>query len=203
MGVVGFMMLSDVEIRKLVENGDIFVPTDSNPIQLDLQLGPSSIDLRLGPEILLFDNHAMRIIDLNEKQPPRMRRVQVDDKEGFVLHPGEFVLGTTVEAVKIPSDLVGRVGGRSSLGRLGLTIQTDAGIIDPGFEGQINLQIHNLGRQPLLLRPLQRICQLYFMRLSTPAETPYHKKADAKYHGQFGPVASRIAREQRRNETDS
>jgi dCTP deaminase len=192
------MILSDAEIRKLVEEGAIYVPTDTHTIEMDLQLGPTSLDLRLGPEILLFDNHAMRIIDLNEKQPPRMRRIQVDEKEGFVLHPSELVLGTTIEAVKIPLDLVGRVGGRSSLGRLGLSVQTDAGIIDPGFEGQINLQIHNLSRQPLLLRPYQRICQLYFMRMSQPPETPYYKKTDAKYHGQFGPVPSRISKEQRR-----
>lgn len=194
------MMLPDIEIRELVANGSIYVPTDTRPIDLDLQLGPTSLDLRLGPEILLFDNHAMRIIDVSDKSPPRMRRIQVDEKEGFVLHPNEFVLGITVEAVKIPHELVGRIGGRSSLGRLGLAIQSDAGIVDPGFEGQINLQIHNLGRQPILLRPFERICQLYFLRLSQPPQTPYHKKQDNKYHGQFGPVASRISREQRRIE---
>jgi dCTP deaminase len=192
------MLLSDREIGELVAQGNIFVPTDNHPIDLSLQLGPSSIDLRLGPELLLFDSHTVRILDLGENHPPHMRRVQIDDKEGFVLQPGEFVLGTTVEAVKIPHDLVGKVGGRSSLGRLGLTIQTDAGNIDPGFEGQISLQIHNLGRQPLLLRPYQRICQLCFMKMSKPAEIPYHKKQDSKYHGQFGPVASRISKEQRK-----
>ncbi|MFH0970526.1 MAG: dCTP deaminase [Candidatus Diapherotrites archaeon] len=190
------MLLSDGEIKELLTQGNIFVPTDSHPIDISLQLGPSSLDLRLGPEILLFDNHTVRVIDLSEQHTPRMRRIQIDIQEGFVLHPGEFVLGTTVEAVNIPTNLVGRIGGRSSLGRLGLTIQTDSGIIDPGFEGQINLQIHNVGRQPLLLRPYQRICQLSFMRMSKPAETPYSKKKDTKYHGQFGPTASRIGREQ-------
>jgi dCTP deaminase len=193
------MILSDGEIKKLMEQGNVYVPTDNNPIDLTLQLGPSSLDLRLGPEILLFDNHAMRLIDLSEKQPPRMRRVQMDEKEGFVLHPGEFVLGTTIEAVKIPDDLVGRLEGRSSLGRLGLVIHATAGFIDPGFEGQITLEMQNIGNQPLLLRPNQRICQLCFMRMSKPAETPYHKKQDSKYHGQFGPVASRISKEQRKS----
>lgn len=192
------MILTDVEIRALVEQGNIYVPTDNHPIELDFQMGPASIDLRLGSEILLFDSHMVRVIDLGDKQPVHMRRVQMDEKEGFVLQPNELVLGTTIEAVKVPYDLVGRVGGRSSLGRLGLTIQTDAGIIDPGFEGQINLQIHNLGRQPLLLRPFQRICQLYFTRLAKEVDVPYFKKKDNKYHGQFGPVASRISKEQRK-----
>ncbi len=191
------MILADSEIKALVQQGNIYVPTDNHPIDLDLQLGPSSIDLRLGPEMLLFDNHAMRIIDLSEKTPPRMRRVQVDEKEGFVLHPGEFVLGTTVEAVKIPVELVGRLEGRSSLGRLGLVIHATAGFIDPGFEGQITLEMQNIGSQPLLLRPFQRICQLCLIRMSKVPDTPYHKKKDVKYHGQFGPVASRIGREQR------
>lgn len=192
------MMLNDGEIRALVEGGMIYVPTDTRSIDVELQLGPASLDLRLSPEFLLFDNHAVRIIDLNENSSPRMRRVQVDEKEGFVLHPHEMVLGTTLEAVKMPSDLMGRLGGRSSLSRLGLVIQTDAETIDPGFEGQVSLQIHNLGKQPLLLRPYQRICQLYFARLEKPAEVPYSKKKDHKYHGQFGPVASRISAEQRK-----
>ena len=191
------MILSDGEIKELVQQGNIYVPTDNHPIELDLQMGPSSLDLRLGPEILLFDNHAMRLIDLSEKAPPRMRRVQIDEKEGFVLHPGEFVLGTTVEAVKIPVELVGRLEGRSSLGRLGLVIHATAGFIDPGFEGQITLEMQNIGSQPLLLRPYQRVCQLCFIRMSKVPEMPYFKKRDNKYHGQFGPVASRIAREQR------
>ncbi len=192
------MILSDGEIKELIQQGNIYVPTDNHPIDLELQLGPSSLDLRLGPEILLFDNHAMRIIDLSEKTPPRMRRVQVDEKEGFVLHPGEFVLGTTLEAVKVPVELVARLEGRSSLGRLGLVIHATAGFIDPGFEGQITLEMQNIGNQPLLLRPYQRICQLCLMHMSKVPETPYFKKKDNKYHGQFGPVASRIAKEQRR-----
>lgn len=192
------MILSDAEIRDLVNKGNVYVPTDNHPIDLELQLGPSSLDLRLGPEILLFDNHAMRIIDLAEKTPPRMRRVQIDEKEGFVLHPGEFVLGTTLEAVKIPVELVARLEGRSSLGRLGLVIHATAGFIDPGFEGQITLEMQNIGNQPLLLRPYQRICQLCLIQMSKAPEVPYFKKKDNKYHGQFGPVASRIAREQRK-----
>lgn len=191
------MILSDAEIKELIQQGNVYVPTDNHPIDTDLQLGPSSLDLRLGPEILLFDNHAMRIIDLSEKIPPRMRRVQIDEREGFVLHPGEFVLGTTVEAVKIPVELVGRLEGRSSLGRLGLVIHATAGFIDPGFEGQITLEMQNIGSQPLLLRPFQRICQLCFIRMSKAPEMPYFKKKDNKYHGQFGPVASRIGKEQR------
>lgn len=192
------MILSDAEIRELIEQGSIYVPTDNHPIDLELQLGPSSLDLRLSPEVLLFDNHAMRLIDLTDTTPPRMRRVQIDEKEGFVLHPGEFVLGSTVEAVKVPGDLVARLEGRSSMGRLGLVIHATAGFIDPGFEGQITLEMQNIGSQPLLLRPFQRISQLCFMRMSKPAETPYHKKKDNKYHGQFGPVASRISKEQRK-----
>lgn len=191
------MILSDGEIKELLAEGNIYVPTDNHPIELELQLGPSSLDLRLGPELLLFDSHAMRVIDLSDKTPPRMRRVQIDEKEGFVLHPGEFILGTTVEAVRIPVDLVGRLEGRSSLGRLGLVIHATAGFIDPGFEGQITLEIQNIGNQPLLLRPYQRICQLCFVRMSKASQVPYHKKQDSKYHCQFGPVASRISKEQR------
>ncbi len=192
------MILSDNEIKRLVEEGNVYVPTENNPIDMELQLGPSSLDLRLGKELLLFDNHSIRIIDLADKTPPRMRRVQIDEKEGFVLHPGEFVLGTTVEAVNIPDDLVGRLEGRSSLGRLGLVVHATAGFIDPGFEGQITLEMQNIGSQPLLLRPHQRICQLCFIRMTQAAGTPYHKKKDTKYHGQFGPVASRISKEQRK-----
>ncbi len=192
------MILSDSEIKELVQQGNIYVPTDNHPIDLELQLGPSSIDLRLGPEVLLFDNHAMRIIDLSEKIPPRMRRVQIDEKEGFVLHPGEFILGTTLEAVKVPVELVARLEGRSSLGRLGLVIHATAGFIDPGFEGQITLEMQNIGNQPLLIRPYQRICQLCLMKMNKSPEVPYYKKKDVKYHGQFGPVASRIGKEQRK-----
>lgn len=192
------MILCDSELKQLIENGNIYSPTDNYPIDLELQLGPTSLDLRLGPEILLFDNHTMRIIDLSEKTIPRMRRVQIDEKEGFVLHPGEFVLASTIEAVKVPDDLVARLDGRSSLERLGLVIPSSAGYIDPGFEGQITFEMQNCGSQPLLLRPYQRICQLAFIRLSQKVETPYPKKKDSKYHGQFGPVASRIGKEQRR-----
>lgn len=192
------MLLSDRDLKEMVAQGAVYVPTDKNPIDLELQLGPSSIDLRLAPEVLLFDNHAMRIIDLSEKIPPRMRRVMIDEKEGFVLHPGEFVLGSTLEAVKVPTDLVARLEGRSSLGRLGLIIHATAGFIDPGFEGQITLEMQNIGNQPLLLRPYQRVCQLCFYKMTSPAETPYNKKPDTKYHGQFGPVASRLAQEKRK-----
>ncbi len=192
------MILSDGEIKELIDQGYIYVPTENKPIDVALQIGPSSLDLRLGTEMLLFDNHAMRLIDLSEKTPPRMRRLQIDEKEGFVLHPGEFVLGTTVEAVKIPSNLVGRLEGRSSLGRLGLIIHATAGFIDPGFEGQITLEMQNIGNQPLLLRPFQRICQLCFMKMSKEPVVPYSKKKDNKYHGQFGAVASRIGKEQRK-----
>jgi dCTP deaminase len=192
------MLLSDRDLRVLIEQGNVYVPTENNPLDLDLQLGPSSIDLRLAPEVLLFDNHAMRIIDLSEKIPPRMRRVTIDDKDGFVLHPGEFVLGSTLEAVKVPTDMVALLEGRSSLGRLGLIIHATAGFVDPGFEGQITLEMQNIGNQPLLLRPYQRVCQLCFYQLSSHAETPYNKKKDTKYHGQFGPVASRLSQEVRK-----
>ncbi len=194
------MILPDHKIRELIQQGNIYVPTENNPLDLDLQLGPSSLDLRLAPEVLLFDNHAMRIIDLSEKIPPRMRRVMIDEKEGFVLQPREFVLGSTLEAVKVPLDMVARLEGRSSLGRLGLIIHANEGFIDPGFEGQITLEMQNVGNQPLLLRPYQRICQVCFYKMTSPAEMPYPKKKDTKYHGQFGPVASRLAQELRKNQ---
>lgn len=194
------MILPDHEIKELIQQGHVYVPTENNPIILELQLGPSSLDLRLAPEVLLFDNHAMRIIDLSEKIPPRMRRVMIDEKEGFVLQPGEFVLGSTLEAVKVPIDMVVRLHGRSSLGRLGLIIHATDGNIDPGFEGQINLEMQNVGNQPLLLRPYQRICQICFYKMTSPSETPYNKKKDTKYHGQFGPVASRLAQEVRKTQ---
>ena len=191
------MILPDHEIEALIHRGVVRVPEGKTPLDLDLQLGPSSLDVRMSDEILLFETHAIHLVDVWDKRFPEMRKIKLDPKEGFVLHPGEFILGATMEIVNVPNDLVIRLEGRSSLGRLGLIIHATAGFIDPGFEGQITLEMQNIGRQPILIRPNQRIGQLCFQRMTSPARKSYSQKKDSKYTGQMGPTGSRLAQEKR------
>ncbi len=153
---------------------------------------PSSVDVRLDKFFRLFDNHKYPVIDPAQDQPELTRLVEVDPGEGFVLHPGEFVLGSTLELVQLPDDLAARVEGKSSLGRLGLLTHATAGFVDPGFRGHVTLELSNVATLPIMLWPGMKIGQLAFFQLSSPAEHPYGSaKYGSHYQDQRGPTASR------------
>jgi dCTP deaminase len=181
------VLLSDRDIRTEVEAGRVVLdPYDDGLIQ------PSSIDVRLDRYFRLFDNHKYAVIDPAEDQPDLTRLVDVEPGEPFVLHPGEFVLGSTYERVELPDDVAARLEGKSSLGRLGLLTHSTAGFIDPGFAGHVTLELSNVATLPILLWPGMKIGQMCFFRLSSPAESPYGSGAPgSRYQGQRGPTASR------------
>ena len=180
-------VLSDGTIRRLVAEGRVVIePWDETMVQ------PASVDLRLGTSFRVFHNHRITAIDLAD--PPRglTELVEVDDDESFVIHPGEFVLGRTQEHVELPDDIVARIEGKSSLGRLGLIVHATAGFVDPGFKGTLTLEITNLTRVPIILWPGKPIAQLSFMALDQPAERPYgHPELGSHYHGQTDATESR------------
>jgi dCTP deaminase len=180
-------VLSDGTIRRLVAEGRVLIdPWDGTMVQ------PASVDLRLGTSFRVFHNHRITAIDLAD--PPRnlTELVEVDDDESFVIHPGEFVLGRTQEHVELPDDIVARIEGKSSLGRLGLIVHATAGFVDPGFKGTLTLEITNLTRVPIILWPGKPIAQLSFMALDQPAERPYgHPELGSHYHGQTDATESR------------
>jgi dCTP deaminase len=180
-------VLSDGTIRRLVEEGRIVIdPWDPGMVQ------PASVDLRLGPSFRVFHNHRIGAIDLAAPPSELTEHVTIDDGESFVIHPGEFVLGRTEERVEIPDDIVARIEGKSSLGRLGLIVHATAGFVDPGFQGTLTLEITNLTRVPIVLWPGKPIAQLSFMTLDRPAERPYgHPDLGSHYHGQLEATESR------------
>ena len=181
------MLLSDGDIRKQLDAGRIKL----NPLNLDL-LQPSSIDVRLDRFFRLFDNHKYPFIDPREQQDELTRFVEVASDEAFILHPGEFVLGSTYEYVSLPNDIAARLEGKSSLGRLGLLTHSTAGFVDPGFEGHVTLELSNVATLPIKLWPGMKIGQLCFFQLSSPSENPYgSEKYGSRYQGQRGPTASR------------
>jgi dCTP deaminase len=180
-------VLSDGTIRRLVAEGHIAIePWDEGMVQ------PASIDLRLGDSFRVFHNHRIGAIDLANIPENLTERVSVPDGESFVIHPGEFVLGATEEHVTLPDDIVARIEGKSSLGRLGLIVHATAGFVDPGFTGTLTLEITNLTRVPIVLWPGKPIAQLSFMTLDRPAERPYgHPDLGSHYHGQVEATESR------------
>jgi dCTP deaminase len=181
------VLLSDRDIRAEIDTERVRLePYDPGMVQ------PSSIDVRLDKFFRLFDNHKYPVIDPAKDQPELTRLVEVDPDDGFVLHPGEFVLGSTLETVSLPDDLAARVEGKSSLGRLGLLTHATAGFVDPGFSGHVTLELSNVATLPIILWPGMKIGQLCFFRLSSPAENPYGSaKYGSHYQGQRGPTASR------------
>ncbi|MDO5504021.1 MAG: dCTP deaminase [Actinomycetia bacterium] len=181
------MLLSDRDIRSEIDNGRVVLdPWEPGMIQ------PSSVDVRLDKYFRLFDNHKYAYIDPAQDQPDLTRLVEVDPQEGFVLHPGEFVLASTLETVTLPDDLAARVEGKSSLGRLGLLTHATAGFVDPGFSGHVTLELSNVATLPIMLWPGMKIGQLAFFRLSSAAENPYGSGTyGSHYQGQRGPTASR------------
>ena len=153
---------------------------------------PSSVDVRIDKFFRLFDNHKYAHIDPAEEQPELTRLVEVEPNEPFILHPGEFVLGSTYETVTLPDDIAARLEGKSSLGRLGLLTHSTAGFIDPGFSGHVTLELSNMATLPIKLWPGMKIGQVCYFQLSSPSETPYGQGANLnRYQGQRGPTASR------------
>ncbi|MFW5470528.1 dCTP deaminase [Knoellia sp. CPCC 206435] len=181
------MLLSDRDIKAEVDAGRVVLdPWDPAMIQ------PSSIDVRLDRYFRLFDNHKYPYIDPREDQPDLTRLVEVEPDEAFVLHPGEFVLGSIYETVTLPDDVAARVEGKSSLGRLGLLTHATAGFVDPGFSGHVTLELSNVATLPIKLWPGMKVGQLCFFRLSSPVDNPYGSTAyGSHYQGQRGPTASR------------
>ena len=180
------MILSDRTIREELASGRIVVdPLDESCIQ------PSSIDLTLDPRFRVFLNHTRGIIDVKQDLSDLTELVEVPDDQAFILHPGEFVLGATFERIAVPDDLVARLEGKSSLGRLGLLIHSTAGYVDAGFDGQITLELSNVANLPITLYPRMKIGQVSFLRMTTPADNPYGSGTlGSKYHGQRGPTPS-------------
>ena len=181
------MLLSDRDIKLELAAGRIGLePSAEEMIQ------PSSIDVRLDRYFRLFDNHKYPYIDPAEDQPELTHLISTAPNEPFILHPGEFVLGSTFELVSLPDDVAARLEGKSSLGRLGLLTHSTAGFIDPGFSGHVTLELSNVATLPIKLWPGMKIGQLCFFRLSSPTENPYGSGPYGnRYQGQRGPTASR------------
>jgi dCTP deaminase len=184
---VTVVVLSDRSLREEIDAGRIVIdPFDEKCIQ------PSSLDLRIGNLFRVFRNHTAAVIDVKQNLEDLTELITIPEDGVFMLHPGEFVLGSTLERVGVPNDLVSRVDGKSSLGRLGLIIHSTAGFIDPGFEGHITLELTNIATLPITLYPRMKIGQVSFMRMTTPADKPYGSGArGSKYQGQRGPTPSR------------
>jgi dCTP deaminase len=185
------MILSDADIAARLDEGDLVVDPIDDP---ELQIQPASIDLRLGEEFLEFQRTNIPCIhpDSEQEVDSYVTETVVPEGDEFILHPRDFVLGTTKERVEIPADLLAHVEGRSSLGRLAVVIHATAGVVDPGYCGQITLELSNLGTAPVALTPGTRVSQLIFTELKNPAERPYGAERGSKYQDQSGPQASRI-----------
>ncbi|MCZ7544830.1 MAG: dCTP deaminase [Anaerolineae bacterium] len=186
------MIFSDRDIRRLLAEGAIRLDP---PPDLDLQLGSCSLDLRLGKEFGVFEHNRFPYVDIADPRQPQhiTKEVCVENGESFVLHPGTFVLAVTVERLELADDIVARLEGRSSLGRLGIVVHATASIIDPGWRGRVVLELANHGQMPVALYPGMRICALTFEPVSTPVDLPYWRKTQAKYAEQTGPTPSRIS----------
>lgn len=182
------VVLSDRSIKEAMASGRISVePCDEADIQ------PSSVDLHLGDDFQVFRNSRYPYIDPAREQPGLTERVNASPEEPFVLHPGEFALGTTIERIRLPDDVVGRLEGKSSLGRLGLLIHSTAGYVDPGWDGRLTLELSNVANLPIVLTPGMKIGQISFLRMSTPVDRPYgHPDLGSKYQGQYEATPSKM-----------
>jgi dCTP deaminase len=188
------MLLSDREIKKYWKEKKIVI--NPEPVWSE-QLGPASLDIRLGESFRVFNHTEKSHIDPRDPGSFRglTKMVRVGKDQPFVLPPGLFVLAVTLEEIALPSDIGARIEGRSSWGRLGLAVHSTAGYIDPDFQGKLTLEMSNRGMLPIFLYPGMRICQLAFELLSSPAQTPYPQKKDAKYFGDKSPQESRLYRD--------
>lgn len=181
------MVLSDRTIKRLLAEGRIGIdPYDAGLMQ------PSSVDVRVDRYFRVFRNSRYPYIDVKQEQEELTELVEIDDETPFILHPGEFVLGSTLERVQLPDDVVARLEGKSSLGRLGLLIHSTAGFIDPGWDGHVTLELSNVANLPITIYHAMKIGQISFMQMTEPADTPYGSGAlGSKYQGQQGPTPSR------------
>jgi dCTP deaminase len=181
------VILSDRDLRAEIDGGRIIIePYDATCVQ------PSSIDVKVSNLFRVFRNHSAAVLDVKKDLSDLTELVEVEPDGVFMLHPGEFVLGSTLERVAVPYDLVARVEGKSSLGRLGLLIHSTAGFVDAGFDGHVTLELANVANLPITLYPGMKIGQISFMKMTSPAEKPYGSGASgSKYQGQRGPTPSR------------
>ena len=182
------MVLSDKTIKEYLEKGNILIdPLDEKDIQ------PASVDLHIDNGILVFKNSSEPFIDLRKELPNLTEKIEIQKEEPFMLHPGEFVLASTIERIKLGTNVVGRLEGKSSLGRVGLLIHSTAGYVDPGWDGQLTLELTNVAKLPITLYYGMRIGQISFLSLSSEAENPYgSSKLSSRYQGQSDPTASKI-----------
>ena len=183
----GTVLLSDISIHKALAEGRIII----DPL-MDGGVQPSSVDLRVDRYFRVFRNDTTPYIDPKKRQEDLTELVEVPDGGAFILHPGEFVLGSTAERVALPDDLVARLEGKSSLGRLGLLIHSTAGFVDAGWDGHLTLELSNVANLPITLYPGMKIGQISFLQMTTAAEVPYgSSQVGSKYQGQRGPTPSR------------
>lgn len=181
------MILSDVDIRKQIASGRVVIdPFDEDAVQ------PSSVDLCVDRWFRVFANSRYPYIDVKKRMEDLTELVEAGDDQPLILHPGEFILGSTLERVTLPDDIVARVEGKSSLGRLGLLIHSTAGFVDAGWDGHLTLELSNVANLPITIYPAMKIGQLCLFQMTSPAERPYGSQAIAsKYQGQRGPTPSR------------
>lgn len=185
------MILSDRTIKEQIGAGRILVdPLDPKDIQ------PASIDIHLGDQVLVFRNYTRGFVDIRQSTDDLTEPVTLVPGVPFVLHPGEFILAGSRELIAVPDDILGRLDGKSSLGRIGLLIHSTAGFIDPGWRGRLTLELSNVSKLPVTLYTGMAIGQISFMQLTTPAENPYGSSGlRSKYQGQTGPTPTRLYRE--------
>lgn len=188
------MILSDRDIKAQIKQGRIVVTSPMEDHEQNIHA--SSMDMRLGKFFKVYEHSKFPVLDpiMQDSFKDRTKLIEISEPGvPFIVHPGDFILGVTIEKVKLPDNIVARVEGRSSLGRLGIIIHSTAGFIDAGFEGTITLEITNINRMPVALYPGMRVCQLAFEEMSSPADVPYNMKKSAKYQNQELPEESRIS----------
>jgi dCTP deaminase len=190
------MILSDRDIRRALAEGRIAI--DPAP-DLETQLGSVSVDFRLGRTFMVFEHSRYSFIDPRQPQSigEAMRTIEVEGDDPFMMQPGDFALASTVESLALPDDLLGRLEGRSSIARLGITVHSTAAVFEPGWVGTATMELSNLGRMAVALYPGMRICSFSFETVSSPVDTPYRAKRNNKYAGQITPRASLLAEENR------
>jgi dCTP deaminase len=186
-------VLSDRDIKKAITEKRIEISNVSIE-----EISCASVDLKLGNEFRVFKHNELTHIDVRNPNTDNLTElIKIENNKQFIIHPGELVLGTTKEYIKVPSNMIARLDGRSSLGRLGLVIHSTAGIVNPGFEGQLTLEIHNISHIPISIWPNTKICQITFEKLSSDCDKPYNKRASSKYNKQKGPETSKIFTEKK------
>ena len=190
------MILADRDIKQALADGRIKITPAPD---LATQLGSVSVDFRLGGTFMVFEHSRHSFIDPRQPQSigDAMRTIEVSGDERFIMQPGDFALASTIESLELPDDLLGRLEGRSSIARLGITVHSTAAVFEPGWVGTATMELSNLGRMPVALYPGMRICSFSFEQVSSPVETPYRLKRNAKYAGQVSPRASLLAEESR------